>query len=71
MKKKIEITDLSSKTIMETVSDDEERIKCMNSPYYFATKYLTINGKPVKIDMSEEEYNKMYNELQLKRRRRR
>lgn len=32
--------------------------KCQKSPYYFATTYLTVNGKPFKTHLSEESFNK-------------
>jgi len=51
----------------------EEQEKCSASPYYFATKYLTMNGKPFTTRLSEEEFNKWFEEsntkLLLKRRR--
>jgi hypothetical protein len=34
--------------------------KCKNSPYFFATNYLTINGKPFSTMLSEEEFNKQF-----------
>lgn len=33
--------------------------KCKNSPYYFATKYITIGGVPFRTYMNEEEFNKL------------
>lgn len=43
----------------------EEYIKCKESPYYFATTYLTIIDKDGKItpyttNYTEEEFNKMF-----------
>ena len=40
---------------------NEELEKCKKSPYYFATKYLTVNGKPFTTLHSEEEFNKFFN----------
>lgn len=31
--------------------------KCKESPYYFATKYMTVNGKPFETLYSEEGFN--------------
>jgi hypothetical protein len=44
----------------------EEYIKCINSPYYFAIKYIKIKGKlsddliPFRTSLSEEEFNKQF-----------
>lgn len=35
-----------------------EIIKCRENPYYFATKYLTVNGKPFTTLLTEQEFNK-------------
>tara|TARA_R100001086_G_scaffold240480_1_gene166600 strand:- start:406 stop:633 length:228 start_codon:yes stop_codon:yes gene_type:complete len=37
--------------------------KCKASPYYFATNYLKIKGKPFTTWMSESLFNKLYNIL--------
>jgi hypothetical protein len=47
----------------------EEILKCKQSPYYFATKYLTVKnhrGKSVPFTtlLSEEEFNKMFKKLE-------
>jgi hypothetical protein len=47
----------------------EEILKCQESPYYFATKYLKIENHkrekvPFATPLSEEEFNKMFKELQ-------
>ena len=34
--------------------------KCNNNPYYFATKYLTINGKPFTTRLKEEDFNEQF-----------
>lgn len=34
-----------------------ETIKCLESPYYFATIYLKINGKNYITKYSEEDFN--------------
>jgi len=48
----------------------EEILKCKQSPYYFATKYLKVKKHSFSDDMvdfythlSEEEFNKQFNEL--------
>ena len=46
----------------------EEIIKCKQSPYYFATKYLTVKnhrGKsvPFATPLSEEQFNEMFKKL--------
>lgn len=38
---------------------EKELEKCKKSPYYFATKYLTINGEPFRTRYAEKEFNKM------------
>jgi hypothetical protein len=50
----------------------EELIKCQESPYYFATKYLTVKnhkGETVKFEtlLNEEEFNKKFKELENER----
>ena len=35
----------------------EEYKKCMESPYYFATTYLTINGEKFTTSLSEVTFN--------------
>jgi hypothetical protein len=49
----------------------EEIVKCMQSPYYFATKYLKVKNTPYSDDMvdfythlSEEEFNEMFKKLE-------
>lgn len=44
----------------------EEISACEKSPYYFATKYLTINGQPFTTHLSEEEFNEQFNKIYLK-----
>jgi hypothetical protein len=46
----------------------EEILKCKQSPYYFATKYLTVKnhrGKsvPFTTPLSEEQFNEMFKKL--------
>ena len=36
---------------------EEEYNKCKANPYYFATKYVTVNSKPFATNMNEEEFN--------------
>jgi hypothetical protein len=42
--------------------------KCMDSPYYFATKYIVIENKngekvPFKTPWTEDEFNKIFNNI--------
>jgi len=37
---------------------DAEIEKCKSNPYYFATTYLNINGKPFTTRLNEEEFNR-------------
>jgi hypothetical protein len=37
--------------------------KCRENPYYFATKYATLNGEPFTTTLSEEEFNNHYKSL--------
>ena len=49
----------------------EELEKCKASPYYYATKYLTVDDKPFTTNYSEGEFNKkFYIKLLVKRTRR-
>lgn len=41
----------------------EEIRKCRESPYYFATTYLQIDGKPFTTGLTEEEFNTKFNSL--------
>jgi len=41
----------------------EELQKCTNSPYYFFTNYLTINGERAWTILTEEEFNLVFNQL--------
>lgn len=41
--------------------DELEYDKCKDSPYYFATKYLVVNGKPFTTRYTEDEFNKIIN----------
>lgn len=36
---------------------EQEMKKCIDSPYYFATTYLTVNGMPFTTLYTEEEFN--------------
>lgn len=38
----------------------EEFNKCKENPYYFATKYLTINGKRFTTSLSEKDFNNIH-----------
>lgn len=44
----------------------EEMQKCIDSPYYFATKYLTVNNKPFETGLTEEEFNREFKMLSNK-----
>jgi len=51
----------SNKAILKlTEKKLEEFNKCKESPYYFATKYLKINGKPFETNYTEEEFNELF-----------
>lgn len=41
----------------------DELQKCMESPYYFFTNYLTINGERAWTVLTEEEFNLIFNQL--------
>lgn len=55
---------------MKDISDKihSEFKKCMDSPYYFATNYLKVNTvqgiKPYETVLSEEEFNKVFKEIE-------
>lgn len=42
--------------------NNEELDKCKQSPYYFYTNYWTINGQKATTMLSEEEFNKIFNQ---------
>ena len=42
----------------------EELQKCNKSPYYFATNYLTRDGKPFTTNLTENEFNRRFKELE-------
>ena len=42
---------------------EEELEKCETNPYYFATKYLTINGEPFTTVYTEQEFNYYFKNL--------
>lgn len=37
--------------------------KCISSPYYYATRYLKVNGEKFKTSLTEEEFNNQFNQL--------
>ena len=39
---------------------DEELHKCINSPYYFMTKYMLVDGKRFTTAMDEDTFNKCF-----------
>lgn len=50
----------------EGLSADGEDIKseiekCNNDPYYFFTKYVTVDGKPATTFLSKEVFNDFFN----------
>jgi hypothetical protein len=40
---------------------EAELKKCMESPYYYMTSYVIIDGKPFITCLTEEEFNKFFN----------
>ena len=42
---------------------EEELEKCKKSPYYFATKYLLVEGKPFVTPLNEETFNNLFNRV--------
>lgn len=47
-----------------TKPESEELKKCLESPYYFATTYLTVNGKKFTTNMSQEQFDYIFKERQ-------
>ena len=45
------------------MTPEEEIRKCIDSPYYFATKYLVVNGKPFETPLSEKAFNSFFNKM--------
>lgn len=45
----------------EHIDWEEELEKCKESPYYFATNYMTVDGKPFTTHYSEREFNEIVN----------
>jgi len=41
----------------------EELQKCMDSPYYFFTNHMLVNGEPIHTFLTEEEFNLIFNQL--------
>lgn len=37
--------------------------KCKSDPYYFATTYLTINGKKYTTPLTRDEFNQIFNQV--------
>lgn len=46
----------------------EELDKCKDNPYYFATRYLTVNGKPFTTGLREHQFNAMFKALSTRTR---
>jgi len=42
---------------------EDELEKCVNSPYHFATNYLTVDGEKFSTLLSEEEFNSKFNQI--------
>lgn len=40
--------------------NNQEFEKCKQNPYYFYTKYFTVNGKKATTSLSEEEFNELF-----------
>jgi len=40
-------------------------IKCRENPYYFATTYLVVDGKPFTTPMTELAFNDYFNKLSV------
>lgn len=59
-KKLVVINGLCKTCIDENI---KELNKCKTNPYYFATKYLTINGENFTTSLTEDEFNKKCNKL--------
>lgn len=38
----------------------EEIQKCISNPYYFATTYMVVNGKPFTTPLDEDIFNKYF-----------
>lgn len=47
----------------EYLKEINEIERCKTSPYYFATKYLQINGKPFTTHLNEKDFNEYFNEV--------
>ena len=47
--------------------DKEEYERCIKSPWYFATKYLRVNGKVYTTPFDEEEFNRRFKEMEKKK----
>lgn len=47
--------------------NNEEFEKCKTNPYYFATRYLIINGELFVTNYSEKEFNELFNSLQFQK----
>jgi hypothetical protein len=44
-----------------SINPIEELEKCLKSPYYFATTYAKVSGKPFITDLSEDDFNRFFN----------
>jgi hypothetical protein len=50
-----------NKSAAEVVDMKLEIEKCKNDPYYFFTKYVTVDGKPATTVLSKEVFNDFFN----------
>lgn len=49
--------------VVPTKNWDEEKKKCIESPYYFYTTYCLVNGKPATTRLTEKEFNEQFKHL--------
>lgn len=47
-------------SIDNSIDWQDELRKCNDSPYYYATKYLTVNGQPYTTRLTEVEFNSFF-----------
>lgn len=52
--------DLQAVNSVRTEWWEEEIKKCVKSPYYFATNYLTVNDKPFTTPLNEKQFNSYF-----------
>lgn len=54
---------LSLKLTVDENYWEKEHARCVSSPYYFYINYVKIDGETPTTLLSEEEFNKVYNEI--------